>query len=195
MQRQIVTVLVVATLVGVGVAPTALASSPWQVAAATPKKAKVHFAAVSVNRKEVLRLADTPDYSARDRADEVNQRLKMILTPQKGETLAPLKGSDVVVQTVVGQPVIRARNQNIIAVTPQDAQLNGQNSQALAQRWASDLRGALQGIKIAKGKPLPENLITIATGTMEMPKEATVGGGGGKASPKPSAKPKPKSKK
>jgi hypothetical protein len=172
--------VVAASLVtGVSAGMAATAPTAKQQTVDTTKKDKVHFAVVTINKRQLIRLADTKDMHAQERAEKVRERLRMTLSAKKGEAIQPVKDSDIAVETVVGEPVIRMRNQNVINVTPQDAKLNGQGQQALAQRWAGDLRGALKSIKVAKGKPLPENMIAISTGVMDVSRTATTGGGGG----------------
>jgi hypothetical protein len=169
------------------VAATAPASKQQSSESAKPEK--VHFAVVTVNNKPLIRLADTKDRHAQERANELKERLQMTLSAKKGQPIQPVQDSDIVVTTVIGQPVIRLRNLNVINVTPEDRKLNGQAQQALAQRWAGDLRAAVKSIKVVKGQALPATMIVVTTGVMDVPKTATTGGGGGG---KPKHKPQPK---
>lgn len=184
--RRILLAAVVAAVVGVGPAAMAVAD-PAVVAASAgmgQKTTKVRFATVMIKGNEVMRLAETPDYSAEERAQKVQERLRIALEPPKGQPFKPVQASDVEVVTVGNQPVVKLREGNVIEVTPQDAKMANKSQQDLAQSWATSLRTSLKGLTVAKGKQLPENLVTIAKGTMEIPKQQagtpSKGGGAGK---------------
>lgn len=183
--RRILLAAVLAAVVGVGSAAMAVAD-PMVVAASAgtgAKTTKVRFATVMIKGNEVMRLAETPDYTAEERAEKVQERLRIALQPQKGQSFKPVEASDVDVVMVGDQPVVKLRNGNIIEVTPQDAKLANKSRQDLAQSWATSLRTGLKGLTVAQGKQLPENLVTVAKGTMEMPKQQagakSKGGGAG----------------
>lgn len=188
---------VAAAVVGAGGAAP-VAASPWVVAAAAgtkeSKETKVRFSTVSINQQEVMRLAETPDMHADERADEVQKRLEMVMVPDPGEKFQPVKATDVKVESVDGAQVVRLRNQNVIQVTNQDAKLAGLKPDVLAQRWAESLRGALQEVKVSGNGRLPENWVTVAKGELTTPKrEAGTkpkgGGAGGMAPRQPDKQP------
>lgn len=153
----------------------------------TAQSATAGFAMVMVHGKEVVRLASIKNRGAQGRADEVRKRLRMMLVPKPGAQFKPVKPSEVTVVMVDNQPVVRFRNQNVAAATKEDATLNSLDAEALAQKWATDLRSALGSIVVAKGQGLPQNTIVVATGQIR------TGGGAGrgntKTSPQPSASP------
>ena len=187
--KRILWAAALAAAVSVGVAGPASASA-WRLVVAEAgtgnKDVKVRFASVSIDGKEVMRVAETPDLHADERADEVQKRLRMTVAPNPGQKYKPVQASEVTVETVENQLVIRLRNQNVIQVTPQDAKLAGMTQQDLAQKWAEDLRGALKDLKLADGKP-KQDFVTVAKGEMTMPKQQagtkSKGGGAGKGEP------------
>jgi hypothetical protein len=187
---------VLVAVVGAGQAAQAI-GDPWAVVAAagtgakTTKPIKMRFAAVMVKGHEVMRLADTPDLRSEERAQKLQERLRIALEPEKGQAFKQVEATDVTVVTVGDQPVIKLRNGNIIAVTPQDAKMAGKSQQDLAQEWATALRAALKDVKVAKGQQLPEDLVTIAKGQIEMPKQEAgtkPSGGGAGTGTKPEEK-------
>lgn len=141
------------------------------------KPAGTAFTAVVVNGQEVFRLADTKGITAAQRADKVRERLRSVLEPDPGEKWKSVQASDITVESVDQQPVIRLRNQNVLSPTAQDAQLNGRKLQDLAQRWSEDLRSALAAIKVDKGNKLPKDFVTTVAGRVDVP--AKGGGAGG----------------
>jgi hypothetical protein len=197
--RRIMLAAVLVAVVGAAQAAQAI-GEPWEVAAAAgtgskmakpAKPTKVRFAAVMVKDHEVLRLADTPDLTSEERAQKLQERLRIALEPEKGQAFKQVEATDVTVVTVGDQPVIKLRNGNIIAVTPQDAKMAGKSQQDLAQEWATALRAALKDVKVAKGQQLPEDLVTIAKGQIEMPKQEAgtkPSGGGAGTGTKPEEK-------
>lgn len=180
MRQGLLAVAIATALMGAGMPLEAQAADSWQLAQAD-KKEKQRFAIVTVNKKEVLRLAESGEYLPQERAEKIQERLSSVIEPDANMTFKPVQAAEVTVEMVAGMPVIRLREQNLVSVTAEDAKLNNTNQQELAQRWASSLRGALQGYKLGKGETLPENFITIATGELTMPK----GGGAGQAPEKP----------
>lgn len=180
--RRMLWTAALAALVGIGQAMPAVAS-PWRVAAEAgikpSKETKVRFSSVMINNKEVLRLGETQDLHADERAAKVQERLEMVLEPDPGEKFQPVKASDVTVESVDKAVVLRLRNQNVVQVTPADAKLAGMSEQDLAQQWAEGLRNALKDVKVAKNGHLPENFIAVAKGEM-----STQGGGAGGTPPK-----------
>ena len=151
----------------------------------------VKFAVVNVNEHEIFRLADSGGRTAQARAAEIDQRLRQTLEPNPGERWRSVKPSDVTVETVDNAPVIRLRNQNVIAVTAQDAQLNRRKLHDLAQRWATDLREALAVVRLAQGNKLPAGFVSVASGQLDY---GTPGGGAGGAPPAEAPKDKDKDK-
>jgi hypothetical protein len=180
--RRMLWTAALAAVVGIGVAVPATAS-PWRVAAEagvkSGKETKVRFSTVTINNKEVLRLGETKDLHADERAAKVQERLEMVLKPDPGAKFQPVKASDVTVESVDKAVVLRLRNQNVVQVTPADAKLAGMSAEDLAQQWAEGLRGALKDVKVAQNGQLPANFIAVAKGEM-----STQGGGAGGTPPK-----------
>ena len=141
-----------------------------------PAARAVKFAVVMVNDQEIFRLADTDGRTAGERADELGKRIRGVVEPDPGERWRSVQASDVTVESVDALPIIRLRNQNVVTVTAQDAQLNRRKAQDLAQRWAEELRVALREIKLEKGNKLPAGFVSIASGSLEF---APQGGGAG----------------
>jgi hypothetical protein len=186
-----------AAVVGIAQASPAIALSLIEVAAAAgakdtkqSKDTKVRFSTVMINNQEVMRLGETKELHADERAAEVQKRLNMVLVPNPGEKFTPVKASDVTVESVDGATVVRLRNQNVAQVTPEDAKLAGLSTEDLGQKWAEQLRTSLKDIKVAQGGKLPANLITVAKGEMTMP----AGGGAGGTPQTPDKKDKPETK-
>ncbi|MNS34102.1 hypothetical protein D3C72_662250 [compost metagenome] len=186
--RRFMLTAALAAVVGIAQASPAIALSVVEVAAAAgakdtkqakdaqpSKETKVRFSTVMINNKEVLRLGETKDLHADERAAEAQKRLNMVLVPNPGEKFKPVKATDVTVEAVDGATVLRLRNQNVAQVTPEDAKLANMSIDDLAQKWAEQLRTSLKDIKVAQGGKLPSNLITVAKGEMTMP----AGGGAG----------------
>lgn len=146
----------------------------------TSKATTLKFAVVMVNDQEIFRLADSGGLTASQRAAKLEERLRSVLEPDPGEKWKSVQASDVTVESIDAQPIIRLRNQNVVAVTAQDAQVNRRKLQDLAQRWAEELRGALKEVKVAKGGKLPEGFVTVAIGSYEF---APKGGGAGAGTP------------
>lgn len=142
------------------------------------KPTTVKFAVVMVNDQEIFRLADTDGRTASERADELGKRIRGVVEPDPGEQWRSVQASDVVVESVDTLPIIRLRNQNVITVTAQDAQLNRRKAQELAQRWAEELRVALKEIKLEKGNKLPADFVAVASGQLEFGKPQGGGAGG-----------------
>ncbi len=183
MSNWILPVIVTAAMMGggwCGVARATTATEKQQRATATEK---IHFAAVMINGKEVLRLAETADMTPTERADFAQERLIVLITPPKGMPVKPVEDAEVVVTLMAGQPEIHFRGQRIADVTGLDAQLHQLSMKALAARWAADLRRELKGVHVAVGKPLPKDVVTVSSGLMERPR----GGGAGAAPPKKEA--------
>lgn len=158
-------------------------AGPARMGDAAPKAAAtgpmiVRFAVVMVNDQEVFRLADSSGMTASERAARLRERLRSVLEPDPGEKWQSVQASDVTVETVDTQPVIRLRNQNVIAVTAQDAQVNRRKLQDLAQRWAEELRVALEEVRLAQGGKLPADFVTVATGRLEFGRPPGGGAGG-----------------
>lgn len=163
----------------------------WAVSAdpssqnAQTKENKVRFATVMIQGKEIMRLAETEELHADERAAEAEKRLKMAMVPSPGEKFQPIKASDVTVEPVGNAVVVRLRNQNVAQATPQDAKLADMTPEELAQRWAEDLRSSLKSIKAAKGGKLPNGWVAVAKGEMTMPQQEAgtkpKGGGAGTA--------------
>lgn len=188
--RRMLWTAALAAVVGIGQAAPAVAS-PWRVAAEAGvkggKAAKVRFSTVTVNNKEVLRLGETSDLHADERAAQVQERLQMVLQPDPGEKFQPVAASDVTVESVDKAVVLRLRNQNVVQVTPEDAELAGMPVQELAQQWAAGLRAALKDVKVAQNGQLPADFIAVAKGEM-----TPQGGGAGGVPTKPDKKAAPK---
>lgn len=160
---------------------------------ADPKTSKVStlkFAVVMVNDQEIFRLADAGGRSASSRAAELETRLRSVLEPDPGEKWRSVNAGEVTVENVDTMPVIRLRDQNVVSVTAQDAQLNRRKAQELAQRWAGELRGALREIKVVQGNKLPDGFVTVAMGSYEFAPRG--GGAGAGEAPKQEMGPKEK---
>ncbi|MFN3429266.1 MAG: hypothetical protein ACK46X_04865 [Candidatus Sericytochromatia bacterium] len=192
--RRFMLTAALAAVVGIGQALPAIAVGPVEVAAAAgakdakqSKDTKVRFSTVMINNKEVLRLGETKELHADERAEEVQKRLNMVLVPQPGEAFTPVKATDVTVESVDGATVLRLRNQNVVQVTPEDARLANMGADELGMKWAEQLRASLADIKVAQGGKLPPNLVTVAKGEMTMP-----AGGGAGGTPKTQEKQKDK---
>ncbi len=159
-----------------------LVAAPWGAMgpqAAASKPTTIEFAVVMVNDQEVFRLADSGGLTANDRAARLRERLRSVLEPDPGEKWRSVQPSDVTVESVDAQPVVRLRNQNVVAVTAQDAQINRRKLQDLAQRWAEELRVALREVKLAAGNKLPADFVIVATGRLEFSRPPGGGAGGG----------------
>jgi hypothetical protein len=185
MQRWMLPLVVAASLMG-GVSLQSAMAATATAPAETAKKDKAHFATVVVNKKEVIRLADTPNMTAQQRAELVRKRLKLAMA---AKLVKGVKEGEITVVDIKGQPTVHFKNHPLIAVMPQDAKLNAKDKKALADRWANDLKVAVRDTTIIKGKE--GEMIVVRTGVMDLPRTATMGGGGG-GKPKHTPKQQPK---
>ena len=188
MRRMLCTAAIAAAVIGAHAMPAAASQLVIMAAEAgggggtatdKNKAATVRFSTVSVNNKEVMRLGETKDLHADERAEKVQERLEMVLKPEAGQKYRPVQASDVTVESVGPAVVVRLRNLNVAQATPEDAKLAGMSTQALAQQWAQSLRSALQDVKVGQNGQLPDNFIAIANGQM-----TPQGGGAGGTPPK-----------
>lgn len=172
----------------VATGPISDQASSSRRAAAAPKPARAAdkpVAAVRVNNREVMQLAEVGGMTAEQRAAMVRERVEGTVRPQPNEAFEVIQASDLEVVTVSNIPVLRLREQNIISVTQADADLAGMTPQALAQRWANDLRGALTSFRLGENQAIPENFIVVRV------LDPRTGGGAGQAPKKPEqSKPK-----
>lgn len=180
MRHGLLAVAIATALVGGGLPLPAQAAEVGQLAQASQDKEKQRFAIVTVNKTEVLRLAESGEFLPQERAEKIQERLASVLEPDAKQSFQPVKAAEVTVEMVAGMPVIRLREQNLVSVTQEDAKLNSTDQQALAQKWATTLRESLKDFKLGKGQKLPESFITVATGELTTPK----GGGAGAGKPK-----------
>ncbi|MBW4648411.1 MAG: mechanosensitive ion channel [Kastovskya adunca ATA6-11-RM4] len=116
-------------------APVPAAESPSPASASLEGS---YFADVVVRGRPVFQVGSLADLSARERTQIINRRIASLL--EQSQTLGEVTVSPDNPRQIA---TLRLNNRVLMTVTQQDAEDFGLSVEALAQRWAEQLNGAL----------------------------------------------------
>lgn len=140
--------LVLTTILAIGGPAWAATAAPPPAGTTTTRTTVPGAVAIGTHR--VFNLAPVSDLSAERRAQAARSAIVAAITPAPGNDIVkPIAlPDDVQTRTINHLPVVTFKGKNIITVTQPDVALNGVSGNALADRWAQQLRDALAGLNI-----------------------------------------------
>ncbi|MBC7542956.1 MAG: BON domain-containing protein [Candidatus Sericytochromatia bacterium] len=159
----------------------AFAQAPPAALPAKPQQGQQARASFRIGDREVFQLAPAGGMTAEERARASRSALMSALTPETGKSIVRpfnLPG-DVTTRVANNQQVVLFRGKQIASVTPPDVQASGMSAEALADRWARNLRDGLAGLNVDERTAYSAIRDAFTVAAAGAPTGETTGTGGG----------------